>query len=276
MSLPAPSTQEEVAHILDVLTFGEIELEGRLVDASNVVLLGQLELDDIRTRVIYKPVTGERPLWDFPDGTLAQREAAAFVLSAVGGWNLVPPTVLREGPLGHGSVQLWVDAVEGGTQTLIDVVTPAELAPGWLPVFEAQLTDGTAVVVAHADRPELASAAVFDVVINNADRKGSHLVLDASGSLWGFDHGISGHTEPKLRTVLWGWVGKPLPEADLARLEALSGWLSNPRSPVSRTIKGLLTPAEIAAVSQRIAGLLTTGLFPEPNGRGPAVPWPPL
>ena len=276
MSLPAPSTQEEVAHILDVLTFGEIELEGRLVDASNVVLLGQLELDDIRTRVIYKPVTGERPLWDFPDGTLAQREAAAFVLSAVGGWNLVPPTVLREGPLGHGSVQLWVDAVEGGTQTLIDVVTPAELAPGWLPVFEAQLTDGTAVVVAHADRPELASAAVFDVVINNADRKGSHLVLDASGSLWGFDHGVSGHTEPKLRTVLWGWVGKPLPEADLARLEALSGWLSNPRSPVSRTVKGLLTPAEIAAVSQRIAGLLTTGLFPEPNGRGPAVPWPPL
>ena len=276
MSLPAPSTQEEVAHILDLLTFGEIALEGRLVDASNVVLLGQLELDDVRTRVIYKPVTGERPLWDFPDGTLAQREAAAFVLSAVGGWNLVPPTVLRDGPLGHGSVQLWVDAVEGGTRSLIDVVTPAELAPGWLPVFEAELADGTAVVVAHADRPELASAAVFDVVINNADRKGSHLVLDVAGSLWGFDHGVSGHVEPKLRTVLWGWVGKPLPEADLSRLEALLGWLSNSRSPVSRTIKGLLTPAEVAAVSQRIAGLLTTGLFPEPNGRGPAVPWPPL
>ena len=276
MSLPAPSTQEEVAHILDVLTFGEIEIEGRLVDASNVVLLGQLELGDIRTRVIYKPVKGERPLWDFPHGTLAQREAAAFVLSAVGGWNLVPPTVIRDGPLGPGSVQLWVDAVEGGTRTLIDVVTPAELAPGWLPVFEAQLADGTAVVVAHADRPDLASAAVFDVVINNADRKGSHLVVDRSGSLWGFDHGISAHIEPKLRTVLWGWVGKPLPEVDLARLEALSGWLGNPRSPVSRTIKGLLSPAEVDAVSQRIAGLLTTGLFPEPNGRGPAVPWPPL
>jgi len=276
MSLPAPSTQEEVAQILDVLTFGEIEVEGRLVDASNVVLLGQLELGDIRTRVIYKPVKGERPLWDFPDGTLAQREAAAFVLSAVGGWNLVPPTVLRDGPHGSGSVQLWVDAVEGGTQTLIDVVTPAELEPGWLPVFEAQFSDGTEVVVAHADRPELASAAVFDAVINNADRKGSHLVLDQSGSLWGFDHGISYHSEPKLRTVLWGWVGKPLPEVDLARLEALSGWLSNPRSPVSRTIKGLLSPAEVDAVRQRIAGLLSTGLFPEPNGRGPAVPWPPL
>jgi uncharacterized repeat protein (TIGR03843 family) len=276
MSLPAPSTQEETAHILDVLTFGEIEIEGRLADASNVVLLGQLELGDIRTRVIYKPVKGERPLWDFPHGTLAKREAAAFVLSAVGGWNLVPPTVIRDGPLGPGSVQLWVDAVEGGTRTLIDVVTPAELSPGWLPVFEAQLADGTAVVVAHADRPDLASAAVFDVVINNADRKGSHLVVDRSGSLWGFDHGISAHIEPKLRTVLWGWVGKPLPEVDLARLEALSGWLGNPRSPVSRAVNGLLSPAEVNAVSQRIAGLLTTGLFPEPNGRGPAVPWPPL
>jgi uncharacterized repeat protein (TIGR03843 family) len=275
-ALPLPSTQEEVAHILDVLTFGEIEIEGRLVDASNVVLLGQLELDGIRARVIYKPVKGERPLWDFPDGTLAQREAAAFVISAVGGWNLVPPTVLREGPLGSGSVQLWVDAVEGGTRTLVDVVTPAELAPGWLPVFEAQLADGTSVVVAHADRPELASAAVFDLVINNADRKGSHLVMDQSGSLWGFDHGLSAHVQPKLRTVLWGWVGKPLPEAEVVRLEALAGWLSNPGSPVSQAIKGLLAPAEVDAVSRRIAGLLTTGLFPGPSPRGPAVPWPPL
>ena len=276
MSLPLPSTQEEVAHLLDVLTFGEIEIEGRLVDASNVVLLGQLKLDDIRMQVIYKPVSGEQPLWDFPDGTLARREAAAFVVSAVGGWNLVPPTVLRDGPLGSGSVQLWVDAVEGGSRTLVDVVTPAELAQGWLPVFSGQLADGTAVVVAHADRPELASAAVFDVVINNADRKGSHLVVDRSGSLWGFDHGLCAHTEPKLRTVLWGWVGEALPGSELARLEALAGWLSNPRSQVSRALQELLSPAEVEAVSRRIAGLLSTGLFPEPNGRGPAVPWPPL
>jgi uncharacterized repeat protein (TIGR03843 family) len=274
--LSPPSTQEEVAHILDILAFGEIELQGRLVDASNMALLGQLVLGDIRTKVIYKPVQGERSLWDFPDGTLAEREAAAFVLSAVGGWNLVPPTVLREGPLGPGSVQLWVDAVEGATQSLIDVVPPAELGPGWLPVLEAQLADGTAVVVAHADRPELASAAVFDVVINNADRKGSSLVVDQSGSLWGFDHGVSCHVEPKLRTVLWGWVGKPLPHDELDRLEALSGWLSNPRSPASRTLKGLLTPAEVDAVRRRIAALLTSGVFPQPNRRGPAIPWPPL
>lgn len=276
MRLPAASTQEEIAHVLDVLAFGEIEIEGRLVDASNVALRGQLELGDIRTRVIYKPVSGERPLWDFPDGTLAQREAASFVLSAVGGWNVVPPTVLREGPLGPGSVQVWVDTVEDAAESLIAVVPTAELTPDWLPVLEAQLADGTEVVVAHADRPELASAAVFDVVINNADRKGSHLVLDESGSLWGFDHGVTCHAEPKLRTVLWGWVGQPLPAVELARLEALSGWLGNERSPVARTLRGLLSPAEVEAVSRRIAGLLTTGRFPEPNGRGPAVPWPPL
>jgi len=276
MSLPAPSTQEDAARILDVLTIGEIEVEGRLVDASNLALLGWLTSGDVRIRVIYKPIEGERPLWDFPQGTLAEREAAAFVLSAVGGWNLVPPTVLRDGPLGRGSVQLWVDTVEGASQSLVDVVTPAELAPGWLPVFEAQLSDGTPVVVAHADRPELAAAAVFDVVINNADRKGSHLVLDESGSLWGFDHGVSFHTEPKLRTVLWGWVGRRLPETELARLESLLGWLANPLSPVSQTIKGLLSSAEVEAVSERVSALLDTERFPAPSGRAPTVPWPPL
>ena len=276
MNLAAPSTQEEVARVLDVLAFGEIEIEGRLMDASNMALRGQLELDDIRTRVIYKPVQGERSLWDFPDGTLAARESAAFVLSAVGGWNLVPPTVLREGPLGPGSVQLWVDAVEGAARSLVDVVTPAELGPGWLPVFEAYTADGTEVVVAHADRPELASAAVFDVVINNADRKGSHLVLDESGALWGFDHGVSCHVEPKLRTVLWGWAGRPLPEAELARLDALSGWLTTPLSPISSTLGGLLSPIEVEAVGERVAGLLATGCFPQPSSRGPAIPWPPL
>jgi uncharacterized repeat protein (TIGR03843 family) len=275
-SLAAPSNQAEVAQVLDFLAFGELEIEGRLVDASNLALRGHLALDDVGARVIYKPVRGERSLWDFPDGTLAEREAAAFVLSAVGGWDLVPPTVLREGPLGLGTIQLWVDAVEGATKSLIDVVAPADLTPGWLPVLQAQLADGTDVVVAHADVPELASAAVFDVVINNADRKGSHLVLDESGSLWGFDHGISCHAEPKLRTVLWGWVGQPLPEAELARLEALAGWLGNPVSPVSRALEMLLSRTEVEAVGLRIASLLATGRFPEPGGRGPAIPWPPL
>jgi len=276
MTVPALSTPEEVARALDLLALSDFQIEGRLVDASNVALRGQLEVDEIRTRVIYKPVRGERSLWDFPDGSLAQREAAAFVLSAVGGWNLVPPTVLRDGPMGPGSVQLWVDAVEGATQSLVDVVSPGELAPGWLPVLEAQLTDGSAVVVAHADRPDLASAAVFDAVINNADRKGSHLVLDESGSLWGFDHGVSWNVEPKLRTVLWGWVNQPLPAAELARLEALAGWLSSPLGPLIRALEGLLSPAELDAARARIAGLLADGRFPAPNSHGPAIPWPPV
>lgn len=275
-NLAAPTTQEEVARVLDVLAFGDFEIEGRLVDASNLALRGHLELDDIRARVIYKPVQGERSLWDFPDGTLAEREAAAFVLSAVGGWNLVPPTVLRDGPLGFGSVQLWVDAREGAARGLVDVVTPADLAPGWRPVLKAELADGTDVVVAHADLPELASAAVFDAVINNADRKGSHLVLDESGSLWGLDHGVSCHVDPKLRTVLWGWVGQSLPEEELARLEALSGWLGNPGSPLSRTLERLLTPAEVEAIGGRIGSLLSSREFPAPGGHGPAIPWPPL
>ena len=264
------------AAVTEVITSGEIAVTGRLSDASNLTLLGEATLDGLTVPCIYKPVRGERPLWDFPDGTLAEREAAAFVISAVGGWSLVPPTVLREGPMGRGTVQLWVDAVEGATQTLIDVVTPAGLTPGWLPVLEAQLADGTDVVVAHADLPVLASAAVFDVVINNADRKGSHLVLDESGSLWGFDHGISCHVEPKLRTVLWGWVGQPLPDADLARLEALAGWLGDPGSPVSRELGLLLSQREVEAVAGRVADLLATRRFPEPAGRGPAIPWPPL
>lgn len=276
MSLPVPPADEDVTHILDALRLGEIEIEGRLVDASNVVLLGRVDLDGVKTRVIYKPVRGERPLWDFPNGTLAQREVFAFVISAAGGWDLVPPTVLRDGPIGPGSVQLWIDAVDDGSRDLVDVQTMAELSPGWLPVFEAEQPDGTAVVVAHADRPELASVAVFDLVVNNADRKGSHLMLDRSGSLWAFDHGLCGHTEPKLRTVLWGWVGQPLPREDLLRLETLSTLLSDPASSLSSTVQGLVSSAELAALGQRLANLLDTGVFPGPNGRGPAIPWPPL
>jgi len=269
-----PVTDQDVNEVLDLLTFGELEVEGQLVHASNLALRAHLRLDGVEARVMYKPVSGERSLWDFPDGTLAGREAAAFVVSAVGGWNLVPPTVLRDGPFGAGTVQLWVD--EGDGETLIDVLPPAQVRPGWLPVFEAELSDGTGVVVVHADRPDLASAAVYDAVTNNADRKGSHLVLDQRGVLRGFDHGISFNVEPKLRTVLWGWMGKPLPDVELARLEALAGWLAQERSPISRALEPLLTRVEVRALRRRIRDLLETGRFPEPSRHWPAVPWPPL
>ena len=246
------------------------------MDASNVALLAQLELGDIRTRVIYKPVQGERSLWDFPDGTLAEREAAAFVLSAVGGWNLVPPTVLREGPLGPGSVQLWVDTVEGATQSLIDVVTPAELAPGWLPVLEAQLADGTAVVVAHADRPELASAAVFDVVINNADRKGSHLVLDQSGSLWGLRsrRQLSRRAQAAHRAV--GMGGQAVARGRAGQAGSAVGMVEQPTQPGVQDPRGVVVAGRGRRRPPAHRGSADHRRFPRPNSRGPAVPWPPL
>ena len=181
---------------------------------------------------MYKPVRGERPLWDFPRGTLANREAASYVVSAAGGWDVVPPTVLRDGPAGRGTVQLWIEGLDGSgaedgpalprPDELVDLVPRGKVEPGWLPVFEAESYTGEPVVVVHADRPDLAGVAVLDVVINNADRKGSHLVLDRRGSLWGFDHGLSFHEELKLRTVLWGWAGAPLPDVELSRLDGLA------------------------------------------------------
>ena len=222
---------------MELLTLGELEIEGQLVDASNLALLARLERGGVETRVMYKPVRGERPLWDFPSGTLANREAASYVVSAAGGWDVVPPTVLRDGPAGRGTVQLWIEGLDGTDdedvvvprpEGLVDLVPAGRVEPGWLPVFEAELHNGSPVVVAHADRPDLAAVAVLDIVINNADRKGSHLVLDRQGSLWGFDHGLSFHEELKLRTVLWGWAGTPLPDVELSRLDALATDLSAP------------------------------------------------
>lgn len=264
--------------VVTLLSRGEITLVGQLTDASNLALLSTVELDGVQARAMYKPVQGERPLWDFPDGTLAAREVAAFVLSDAGGWNLVPPTVLRtEGPAGPGSLQLWIGDPEApvADMGIIDVVRPADLKPGWLPVFDAQLANRTRVVVAHADRPDLAAAAVFDAVANNADRKGSHLILDDEGSLWGFDHGVSFHTDTKLRTVLWGWAGEPLPAVEQDRLRALDPMLEE-AAEVGATLVPLLTRAERQAVRNRVRRLIARAKYPRPHGDWPAVPWPPL
>jgi uncharacterized repeat protein (TIGR03843 family) len=238
-----------------------------------------LHLSDAQTRAIYKPAVTERPLWDFPDGTLAHREVAAYAVSEAGGWGLVPPTILREGPAGHGSFQQWIEspvATEGEADAaLLAILPPDEVADGWLPVLDAQGPAGEPVVVAHADRPDLASAAVFDAVVNNADRKGSHLLLDAAGHLWGFDHGVTFHSEPKLRTLLWGWAGRSLPESDLARLESVHQALSDADSELSRQLTSLLLADEVAALRHRVVALLDSGRFPRPRDEGPAIPWPP-
>ncbi|HET7661593.1 MAG TPA: SCO1664 family protein [Oryzihumus sp.] len=266
--------------MLELLTLGEIEVQGRLVDASNLALLTTVEHAGRTAHAMYKPVRGERPLWDFPEGTLAGRETAAWVVSEAGGWGVVPPTVLREGPLGPGSVQLWIGPAEedvdlSAQEALIDVVPRSRVRPGWLPVFEGETHEGEPVVVVHADRPDLASTAVLDAAINNADRKGSHLRLEA-GSLWGFDHGVSFNVEPKLRTVLWGWMGQPLPERDLERLGRLSAELDAESSAVRTALAPLLTVEEVEALRARVSRLLGRGRFPRPGGAWPAVPWPPL
>lgn len=260
--------------MLELLRRGELEAEGQLVDASNVALRCTVSYAGQQARVVYKPVRGERPLWDFPTGTLAHRETAAFVVSDAAGWGLVPPTVLREGPFGRGSVQLWIEPPSVPPPDLVDVVPPEQLAEGWLPVLRAQDEEDEPVVVVHRDRPDLASVAVLDAVVNNADRKASHLLTDESGRLHVVDHGVCFHPEPKLRTVLWGWAGDRLPPTDRERLERLAALLGDDEAEPTRQLRHLLAAPEVAAVRRRVRGLLARGCFPEPSGHWPVIPWP--
>ena len=258
-----------VEQALDLLAQGEMEVEGRLLGASNVTLRAAISLDGVTARCVYKPVRGERPLWDFPDGTLAGREVAAYLVSEATGWGVVPPTVMRDGPLGPGACQLWMDEPDDA-EPRVGFVAADELPPGWLRVADAEDDDGAAYLLAHADDAELARMAVFDAVVNNADRKGGH-VLHTPERLYGVDHGVCFHVEDKLRTVLWGWVGRPLPET--APLRCLADDLAGP---LGRRLGELLLPEEVEATADRVARLLAAGVFPPPAPGWPAVPWPPM
>ncbi len=251
---------------------------GRLVDASNATLLAQVRLDERVRRCVYKPIRGERPLWDFPSGTLGRREVAAYEVSAAVGWHLVPPTLLRDGPHGLGSVQIWVDDGDVGGGVL-DVRAPDKVPSGWLTVLEAETYDGSPLVLAHADDPELASMAVFDAVVNNADRKIGHVLRDrVTGRLLGVDHGLTFNIEHKLRTVLWGWAGSGLAGADLDRLQTLSTLLDDGGDAgLAGRLADLLTDAEVESTRRRVERLLSARRHPRPQpGRYPAIPWPPL
>jgi uncharacterized repeat protein (TIGR03843 family) len=214
-------------------------------------------------------VRGERPLWDFPDGTLAGREVASYLISEAGGWHVVPPTVLRDGPFGTGMVQAWIDTDD--ERELVDVCSPAQVPPGWLGVLRARDGRGDPAVLAHADEPELRGMAVFDVVTNNADRKGGHVLAGTDGRIYGVDHGLCLHVEQKLRTVLWGWVGEPMAPEVLEPLRRL-------RSALGATLADELgehvTRREVRALRTRVEALLKAPCFPEPSGYGPAIPWP--
>jgi len=255
--------------VLDLLTRGRVEVEGRLVDASNATLFCRIALDGVSAQCVYKPVRGERPLWDFPDGTLAGREVATFLVSEASGLGLVPPTVLRPGPFGPGMVQLWVETRED--DDLVDIVAEEQVRPGWRGVLRAHDRFGEPAVLVHADHPRMALMAAFDAVVNNADRKGGHVLHAVDGGVYGVDHGICLHAEDKLRTVLWGWLGEPLPPE---AVEALRRVRSGLDGGLGEDLHEHLTRAEVRALAERVDKLLAAGVYPEPSGEWPAIPWP--
>jgi uncharacterized repeat protein (TIGR03843 family) len=234
-----------VTEALDLLRRGQLEIEGRLVDASNATLFCSVSADGVDAHCVYKPIRGERPLWDFPDGTLAERELATYLVSEASGWGLVPPTVVRDGPVGPGMVQLWVDVDEA-----IDLAA-----------------------LVRSDHPDLQRMVVLDAVVNNSDRKGGHLLPRPDGRVLGVDHGVTFHTDDKLRTVLWGWRGEPLPDEAVAVLSELRARLEGD---LADALGRLLRPAEVRATVARVDRLLVTRRHPEPSADWPALPWPPF
>ena len=228
---------------LMILTHGELHVTGRLVDASNATLYATANLEDRELVCIYKPIAGERPLWDFSDGCLAHREYAAYLVSNYLGFDLVPLTILRDGPYGLGMVQQWVDIDES-----IDLAK-----------FFA------------TDHPQLRSMALFDAIINNTDRKIGHLLPLDEKTLFGCDHGVTFHTDDKLRTVLWQWADEPFTPEEIALLEKAQISLAGE---LGRLLAPFLTVQEIQETTRRVAELLSSGTFPLPNPDWPAVPWP--
>jgi uncharacterized repeat protein (TIGR03843 family) len=263
MSASAPSS------LLD----GQLVVLGRIMPASNHTFLTRL--GDEGVQCVYKPSSGERPLWDFTDGTLAAREYAAWVVSDQLGWNVVPPTVLRDGPAGPGMVQLWMESAEGpdGLPDPVDIVPAGQVPPGFLHVLDATGPDDEPVTLVHEDSDALRRMAVFDIITNNTDRKGGHVLPMADGHRYGVDHGVCFHVEDKLRTVLWGWAGEPLSTAERVGVETLVDALDGP---LRDRLEGLLTVREVDAIERRCRRLLRTGRFPVPAGGWPSIPWPPF
>ncbi|WP_406448525.1 SCO1664 family protein [Streptomyces sp. NBC_00876] len=272
-----PSRGLSDAELITLLGKGQLTVLGQVRGASNAVLHCSVEYEGEQTRCVYKPVAGEQPLWDFPDGTLAQREVAAYEVSEATGWGLVPPTVLRDGPYGQGMCQLWIEAApqEDDAPGLLALVEDEEPGEGWKPVALAEVGEGKTALLVHADDPRLRRLAVLDAVINNGDRKGGHLLPAPDGRLYGIDHGVTFNADDKLRTLLWGWAGEPLPAEAVEVLDRLAAELEPGAALVTRLAE-LITAAEIEALRARVAGLRATGRHREPSGEWPAIPWPPV
>ncbi|MEV4685685.1 SCO1664 family protein [Streptomyces kurssanovii] len=268
-----PTGRVSTPDALTLLAKGELTVRGRLREASNAVLYCAVSYEGEEAHCVYKPIAGERPLWDFPDGTLAQREVAAYEVSQATGWGLVPPTVLRDGPYGQGMVQLWIEA--DPEAALLALIEDEEPGDGWKAVGFAEVGEGRTALLVHADDPRLRRLAVLDAVINNGDRKGGHLLPTADGTLYAIDHGVTFNADDKLRTLLWGWAGEPLPAEAVTALTTLATGLADGGTLATRLAE-LLTPAEVAALSGRVAALLRSGTHPVPSGDWPAIPWPPV
>ena len=270
-----------IADLLDVLTRGELTVEGRLVDASNATLLALAELDGVEVMCVYKPTAGERPLWDFPESTLGLREVAAYQVSAALGWDLVPPTAWRDaGPFGQGMAQAWVAPADGGDMPqgggLVDVVPRGATPEGWLEVLDAHGAEGHPVTLVHADDPDLRRMCVLDSVVNNADRKGGHVLHgvlqpDTAPATYGVDHGVTFSEDEKLRTVLWGWAGEALDDETLADLERLRDDLDGE---LGDRLSELLTRRELARTKQRVTRRIREAAYPLPGDGWPSLPWP--
>ena len=261
----------------EVLRDGELTVLGRIRSASNATFLCESTLDERSVHCVYKPIAGEQPLWDFPDGTLAGRELGAYLISTQLGWNIVPYTIIRHGPAGPGMLQLWVeqpgDTADSDPRPgpdLVDLFPANKLEPGYLPVLRAYDYAGDEVILMHADDIRLWRMAVLDVLINNADRKGGHVLRDLDGHVYGVDHGLCLHVENKLRTVLWGWAGKPV---DDPTLEAVAGLAESLTCSLGDELAGHITRLEIAALCGRAQSLLDNPVMPRPNRHRP-IPWP--
>ena len=232
----------------DLLANGQIGLEGRVPWSSNYTFLVTVRQGEREALAIYKPVRGEQPLWDFPSRTLCRREVAAYHLSRALGWPAIPPVVLRKGPYGLGSVQLYV---------------------------EADLEEHYFTLRGRPEHDEaLRRIALYDVLANNADRKGGHVLKGVAGQIWAIDHGLTFHAEYKLRTVIWEYAGQPIPDAWLRELASLREALSSAESPLGAALSPYVAPEEFAALRQRLEGLLRSGIFSLPRENWRNVPYP--
>jgi uncharacterized repeat protein (TIGR03843 family) len=239
----------DVGRILEALALGELAIEASMPYSSNYTLLATVTHEDLRLLGIYKPRRGERPLWDFPRGTLYRREAAAYVVSEALDFGLVPPTVVRDGPYGVGMVQLFIANDEESH-------------------LFTMLKDGSYDAL-------IRKLCAFDCLINNADRKSGHCLKGLDGRLWAIDHGICFHHEHKLRTVLWDFVGEPLGPELLEALCAFRNRLADSDDSATVALTELLDKTELRALRRRLERLIDNGIFPLP-GSGPNVPWPPV